>query len=136
MCYNVPSPHGKNHLGTHSSGPNSCQYANDGTCDEPDLCSSGTDTADCGSSRSTSTTNECPDDSGDSCDLGCSCPSNKYKKSNPSNQFGSRVECYTCAYSYGRRVCMPSSGYVHWIHAVMNCAQPGWGGAVKNDTRP
>ena len=28
-------------------GPNSCDYAHDGTCDEPDLCERGTDTADC-----------------------------------------------------------------------------------------
>jgi hypothetical protein len=28
-------------------GPNSCQYANDGTCDEPNLCKKGTDAADC-----------------------------------------------------------------------------------------
>ena len=27
--------------------PNSCRYAHDGTCDEPDLCSPGTDTSDC-----------------------------------------------------------------------------------------
>jgi hypothetical protein len=26
---------------------NSCEYANDGVCDEPDLCERGTDTADC-----------------------------------------------------------------------------------------
>ena len=28
-------------------GPNSCQYANDGACDEPAYCASGTDTNDC-----------------------------------------------------------------------------------------
>lgn len=28
-------------------GKNSCEYANDGTCDEPDLCDAGTDTNDC-----------------------------------------------------------------------------------------
>lgn len=27
--------------------PDSCEYANDGECDEPDLCSRGTDTSDC-----------------------------------------------------------------------------------------
>lgn len=27
--------------------PNSCEYANDGECDEPDICDRGTDTADC-----------------------------------------------------------------------------------------
>ena len=27
--------------------PNSCRYANDGMCDEPNLCQPGTDTADC-----------------------------------------------------------------------------------------
>ncbi len=30
-----------------SSGDNSCQYAYDGVCDEPDTCAPGTDTADC-----------------------------------------------------------------------------------------
>jgi hypothetical protein len=29
-------------------GSNSCQYAYDGFCDEPDLCTTGTDSADCG----------------------------------------------------------------------------------------
>ena len=29
------------------SGPDSCEYAHDGTCDEPDLCAPGTDTTDC-----------------------------------------------------------------------------------------
>jgi hypothetical protein len=28
-------------------GPDSCEYAKDGTCDEPDLCDRGTDTTDC-----------------------------------------------------------------------------------------
>lgn len=28
-------------------GPNGCMFAHDGTCDEPDLCRRGTDTADC-----------------------------------------------------------------------------------------
>lgn len=28
-------------------GKDSCEYANDGTCDEPDLCDRGTDTSDC-----------------------------------------------------------------------------------------
>ena len=31
------------------AGPNSCQYARDGQCDEPNLCDAGTDTSDCGS---------------------------------------------------------------------------------------
>ena len=43
-------------------GPNSCRYARDGECDEPNLCDLGTDTADCrgtsGSSRS-SGSNSC-----------------------------------------------------------------------------
>lgn len=30
-----------------TAGPNSCEYANDGECDSPDLCPVGTDTADC-----------------------------------------------------------------------------------------
>jgi hypothetical protein len=29
------------------TGPDSCDYAKDGTCDEPDLCDRGTDTTDC-----------------------------------------------------------------------------------------
>lgn len=33
------------------SGPDSCEYANDGTCDEPDLCKRGTDTTDCRAER-------------------------------------------------------------------------------------
>lgn len=33
-------------------GENSCEYANDGECDEPDLCDPGTDTADCRRTRS------------------------------------------------------------------------------------
>ena len=32
---------------TTGGGPDSCQWAFDGECDEPDLCPSGTDTADC-----------------------------------------------------------------------------------------
>ncbi len=35
-----------------SRGENSCEYAYDGECDEPDLCDRGTDRADCGSRRS------------------------------------------------------------------------------------
>ena len=33
--------------GPTSSGANSCRWANDGECDEPDLCARGTDTNDC-----------------------------------------------------------------------------------------
>ena len=33
--------------GRRRSGSNSCEYANDGECDEPELCARGTDTADC-----------------------------------------------------------------------------------------
>lgn len=33
-------------------GPDSCEYARDGECDEPDLCEPGTDTADCERERS------------------------------------------------------------------------------------
>ncbi len=36
-----------------NAGPNSCEYAYDGDCDEPDLCDRGTDTEDCKGSRST-----------------------------------------------------------------------------------
>ena len=32
---------------TTSSQADSCEFANDGTCDEPDLCARGTDTTDC-----------------------------------------------------------------------------------------
>jgi hypothetical protein len=34
-----------------AKAPDSCEYANDGTCDEPDLCEPGTDTSDCRASR-------------------------------------------------------------------------------------
>lgn len=33
-----------------TGGPDSCQYANDGECDEPDPCPEGTDTTDCAGS--------------------------------------------------------------------------------------
>lgn len=36
-------------------GPNSCEYANDGQCDEPDLCAPGTDTNDCRPSKTSRT---------------------------------------------------------------------------------
>ena len=35
-------------LGGALAGPDSCEYANDGECDEPNLCDVGTDTTDCG----------------------------------------------------------------------------------------
>jgi hypothetical protein len=34
-----------------TTGPNSCEFANDGECDEPNLCERGTDTNDCRGSR-------------------------------------------------------------------------------------
>lgn len=41
-------------------GPNSCEYANDGECDEPDVCDRGTDTSDC-QSRSRRNRNDLPE---------------------------------------------------------------------------
>jgi hypothetical protein len=35
-----------------TGGPDSCKYAKDGTCDEPDLCNRGTDTTDCRAQQS------------------------------------------------------------------------------------
>jgi hypothetical protein len=34
-------------------GPNSCEFAHDDECDEPNLCERGTDTADCSQARET-----------------------------------------------------------------------------------
>ena len=41
---------------TPSRGANSCEYANDGECDEPVLCETGTDTNDCRAARRSTTT--------------------------------------------------------------------------------
>ena len=37
-------------ISAHVLADNSCEFAFDGTCDEPDLCAPGTDTADCSDS--------------------------------------------------------------------------------------
>ena len=63
-----------------SGGSNSCQYANDGVCDEPSYCETGTDTSDCEASEeeangdttmggdTTDTTNSCEYAYDDVCD--------------------------------------------------------------------
>jgi len=43
------------------SGPDSCEYARDGECDEPDLCLAGTDTSDCKPRRSSRGSERYPD---------------------------------------------------------------------------
>lgn len=43
----APQPRPEGPAPTAKPGPDSCEYANDGTCDEPDLCKPGTDTSDC-----------------------------------------------------------------------------------------
>jgi len=40
--------------------PDSCEYAKDGTCDEPDLCDKGTDTTDCRQARIPAPPNQPP----------------------------------------------------------------------------
>ena len=48
----APAAQPRESAATQSDQPDdSCQYANDGVCDEPSLCSTGTDTADCASRR-------------------------------------------------------------------------------------
>ena len=48
--------------GSSSSGPNSCRWAGDGECDEPNICDVGTDSSDCrggGRSSSSGGSNSC-----------------------------------------------------------------------------
>lgn len=47
----IPADTGKNvPEQPQTAGPDSCRWANDGECDEPDLCAPGTDSADCAGS--------------------------------------------------------------------------------------
>lgn len=107
---NEPAPNPR------QTDPNSCEYARDGSCDEPDLCPSGTDTVDC-SRRPAPTPAPAPAPN-----------ANPYPTPAPNYPNPTNTRATACCGSHGQIVC-PMNAYVPLPRGeVCNCpGVQGWG---------
>jgi len=67
FCYYIADV-ARNVLPIPPPGPDSCQWAKDGECDEPRSCAKGTDTSDCGDGKHNTTTTTTGQQGPDSCE--------------------------------------------------------------------